>query len=327
MAKARGVDAKLKRLYELHREAPALEHIAELRKALGDNSSLVITEAAKIAAQRVLTDLAPALAAAFDRFMIEPTDSDTNCRAKIAIVDALNTLEYDKEDVYLKAIRYSQRQRGWDGVFEDLAGPLRASAAYGLLRINYVDLMLVLVDLLMDQETAAREAAAKTLGETRAVAAILLLRFKALVGDKEPSVTSECLAALMVANPDASLPFVARFLQSPLDEIQQGAAFALGESRRLDALEVLKSHFSKRGGEGQEVILLAISMTRLPVAIDFLVEVLGAEDKTAALAAFSALAIHRHNAAIKERVGEVLAKKKDAALLERYKKKFEAAAD
>lgn len=182
MAKPRGVDGKLKRLYELRREAPAPEHSAELRKSLGENSSLIVAEAAQIAGKRALTDLAPDLVAAFDRFMIDPGESDQNCRAKIAIVDALNILEYDKEDVFLQALRYFQKQRSWDGTSEDAAGPLRAGGEFGLLRINYFDLIHVLVDLLIDEERVVREAAAKALGETRSVAAIALLRFKSAPG-------------------------------------------------------------------------------------------------------------------------------------------------
>src|SRR5262245_27761520 len=98
MAKARGVDAKLSRLRELRREPVADGHIAELRQALGDASSLVAEAAASTVGERDLSDLTADLVAAFDRFMIEPIDTDPRCRAKIAIVEALNKVDYQRDD-------------------------------------------------------------------------------------------------------------------------------------------------------------------------------------------------------------------------------------
>jgi hypothetical protein len=77
-------------------------------------------------------------------------------------------------------------------------------------------------------------------------------------------------------------------------------------------------------GSFQEVLLLAIAMTRLPAAVDFLLEILAGEDKAAGLAALTALAIHRHNQALRDRIKAAVATKKDAAFQERFKKKFEA---
>ncbi len=156
-------------------------------------------------------------------------------------------------------------------------------------------------------------------------AAVPLLRFKARGGDAEPEVTAECLTALMNAAPRESLSFVAGFLDAANEVVQQGAAFALGESRRPDALDVLTGHWPRaRGSSVQEVVLLAIAMTRLPVALEFLLEVLATGDPAAASAALSALAIHRHNETLRERVAAVVARKKDAGLREQFRKKFES---
>jgi hypothetical protein len=118
---------------------------------------------------------------------------------------------------------------------------------------------------------------------------------------------------------------VAEFLDVPNDAVQQGAAFALGESRRADALAVLEDYWPRaRSGWLQEVVLLAMAMTRLPAALDFLFEVLASDDRAAALAALAALAIHRHNEPVKERIATVVAGKGDAVLQERFQKKFAA---
>src|SRR5262249_6846840 len=150
------------------------------------------------------------------------------------------------------------------------------------------DVMVLLADLLADPEKLARLAAAKALGAA-GLAAIPLLRFKVHVRDKEPEVTVECLTALMSVAPRESLSFVAAFLDDPNDAVQEGAAFTLGESRKPDALAALQAHWPRARREPmQEVVLLAISLTRLPAALDFLVQVLAAEDRAAALLALSA---------------------------------------
>jgi HEAT repeat protein len=323
MAKSRNLDAKLSRLAALRREIAVPEHIAELSKALEDKSNLVVAHAAETAGERVLSELAHVLVAAFYRFMINAETSDKLCRAKLAIVEALNKIEYDKEDVFLAGIRHIQMEPRWGGP-ADTADHLRGSAAFGLVRINYHDVVLLLADLLADKEKLARVAAAQALGETRSPAAIPLLRFKAHMGDLEPEVTSACLTALMTADVDQSLPFIARFLDHSSEEIQHGAAFALAESRRPDALEILAAHWPKaQHGSLQAAMLLAISMTRLPAALEFLLQILAGDSPTAALSALSALAISRHIDSVKDRVAAIVAKTGDAALQESFKKQFE----
>jgi hypothetical protein len=67
--------------------------------------------------------------------------------------------------------------------------------------------------------------------------------------------------------------------------------------------------------------LLAIAITRLPAGVDFLLEVLAAEDADAASAALTALAIHRHNPAVRERVATTVGRKGNE-LKERFDREF-----
>ena len=134
--------------------------------------------------------------------------------------------------------------------------------------------MILLADLLGDKEKDARSAAAKALGASGMLAAIPLLRLKARIGDKEPEVVADCLTALVSADADGSLAFVGEFLTSGREEVAEGAALALAESRRPAALELLKTHWPKtQPGSFQNVLLLAMAITRLPAAVDFLLEV------------------------------------------------------
>jgi HEAT repeat protein len=315
MAKARGIDAKLNRLRALRKEPADPAHVAELRGLLGDKSNFVVAEAAEIASERGLAELVPDMVSAFHRFLIDPVDTDKLCRAKIAIVEALNKIEYDREDVFRAGLRHVQMEPSW-GKPEDSAAPLRAVSAFALARINPRDLMLLLSDLLADPEKAARSAAAKALGASGSLAAIPLLRFKTRTGDEEPEVTVECLSALLSADPEGSIAFVGEFLDPADEEIAEGAALALGESRRPEALELLKSRWPNARSESlQNVLLLSISITRLPAGIDFLLDILANGRETAASSAISALAIHRHNQTIRERAAAIFVKRSMPSLL------------
>src|SRR5258706_1143631 len=108
MAKSRGIDAKLNRLRALRREPATDAHVAELRQALGDASNLVAEAAASIVGERAVSELSADLVAAFDRFMMDPIETDPRCRAKIAIALALNKIDYQHEDVFLRGISHFQ---------------------------------------------------------------------------------------------------------------------------------------------------------------------------------------------------------------------------
>ncbi len=321
MAKANRVEAKLKRLRGL-RDHPQI--VSELREFLADKSNLVVAEAAELVGERGLTELVPDLTAAFNRFLDDPAESDAICRAKIAICDALHKIEADEEATYRIGIQHVQLEPNWGGS-EDTAAPLRVSAAFALLRMNPRDLLNLLADLLADPEKIARSGAAKALGASGARAAIPLLRFKAKIGDKEPEVVVECLSALMQMAPEESLGFVGDFLTARPDEVAEGAALALGESRRPAAFDLLKEFWprAERNETLGSVVLLAIAITRLPAATDFLIELL-TQDEESAFEALTALAIHRQNPAIRVRVAAVVDKK--PALRKSFEREFRSGA-
>jgi HEAT repeat protein len=319
MAKLRGVEAKLARLRSIRKEPVSPAVIGELKTLLADPCNFVAAEAAAIIGDARLRDLTPDLVAAFDRFMIDPEDTDKLCRAKIAIVAALNNLEYDQPDVYLRGVGHVQ-ERSTNPQPHDSAGPLRGDSALGLVRINYPNVVNLLVDLLFDDERVTRVACVQAVEGSGSVAAVPLLRFKALAGDKEPEVTCECFSALLKLDPE-SVAFVARFLHHGNEAIQEGAALALGETRRAGAFEVLRDFSARlRLGTLLEAVLLAIAMLRSPAAVDYLVELVARND--AACAALSALAIHRHTDKIRERVAAAVAQTNNPSLQARFEEKF-----
>jgi HEAT repeat protein len=319
MGKARGVDAKLARLRSLAKEAVSPAVVAELRKFLGDSSNLVVAEAAEIAGEANRVDMAPELVGAFDRFMADPEVTDKLCRAKIAVVEALNKLDYEAPDVFMRGIRHVQPEPIWGGT-RDTAGPLRAGAAFGLVRVGHRDVVSLLVDLLVDPEKVARVAAVQALEAAGSVAAAPLLRFKARAGDEEPEVTGECLTALLRLEPEA-VGFVAEFLRAGDEAVQECAALALGETRRPGAFEVLRDFAANLPpGSVQEAVFLALSMLRLPAATDLLIGKIA--ERETARAAVAALAIHRHNDRVKDRVAAAVAQTQDAGLQAWFEQKY-----
>ena len=82
--------------------------IVELRQFIGDRSNVVVAMAAELVAARSLAELADQLEAAFDRFLVDPLKNDKLCRAKLAIVQALDKVEHRKREIFEKAAKHVQ---------------------------------------------------------------------------------------------------------------------------------------------------------------------------------------------------------------------------
>src|SRR5437588_534690 len=148
MPKSRHVEAKLRRLRTIADAAPSAEVLAELAQALADPSNLVIAAAAQIVGKRGFGELATDMVSAFECCLTEPEETDKQCRAKIAIAEALNKIEYDKAGVFLRGIHHRQHDGVWGD--EDPGAHLRANCAFALVRVRHADALLHLTDLLLD---------------------------------------------------------------------------------------------------------------------------------------------------------------------------------
>ena len=120
--KPRGSDAQLARLRAMRNHPATSETTLKLRRYLADASSLIVAEAARIIKDQADSELVGDLVAAFDRWMIDPEESDKQCRAKIEIVDALNRLEYAEPDVFLRGLTHRQDCRFGTPPGQDAAG-------------------------------------------------------------------------------------------------------------------------------------------------------------------------------------------------------------
>jgi HEAT repeat protein len=322
MAKARSLEAKLATIRALRGASDSPETLAALRAALNDSLNLVVAEAATIVGDSHLADLAGDLVAAFDRFLDEPIKKDAQCRAKIAVAEALNKLEFSNEEFFRRGARYFQYEPVWGGE-QDTAAPVRVASAFGLVRTRAFNLMPFLVDFLCDPEKPARIGAAQALAYSETEAAYLVLRLKARLGDKDPEVISECFNGILSLKPDEGVPLVAEFLDTPEKPIQEAAILALGDSRRKEALEILKRFWESCGdSELKDIALMALALLRLPPATDFLLELVAAGSEPHARSAISALALHRYDDRLRDRTAAAVAENGRPHVRAHFEKSF-----
>jgi HEAT repeat protein len=322
MAKTRSLEARLARLRLLREEPLTPKMVQELRAALFDASHLVVAEAVAILQEKRAMELVSDLPVVFERFLENPEQTDKQCRAKIAIADALNQLEYDREEFFWQGARYVQWEPVWGGQV-DTAAPLRVACAFALVRLHAQGVMPYLVDLLADSEKPARAGAVQALAYAGTEAAALLLRLKARLGDAEPEVIAECFNSLIKLSPAEGVPFVAEFLDSSDQAIQEAALLALGDSRRREAFEILKTFWEAQARErNRETVLMALALLRLPTAFDFLLELVRTAKPEVAEAALTALALHRYDARLGERTAAAVAERKHPALQAVFDKSF-----
>ena len=316
------LEDRLARLAELRREADPDAARPELAKSLGDKSPYLVEKAAKLAADLGLDDLTGDLAAAFDRFMVDPVATDKGCVAKTAIARALVDLEALEDDVYLRGVRHRQMEPAYGGSV-DTAAMLRAASAEGLLVCGHPNLGLEMTDLLVDPETPARVAAVRVLAASGRPEAEPLLRLKANLGDAEPEVTSEALAGLLAMNPEASLPFVNRFLNDDDPTLVEAAALALGESRLEEAMPALTARLEGCYDDRlRQTLLVAISMLRREPGLEYLLAMVRDAAPDRARQGLAALAIHRGDETIKERVRAAVAERGHRGLREVFRREF-----
>jgi hypothetical protein len=306
MARVRPSAAALKnrlaRLRALQDDGATTETVTEIRVALADPSEHVVAKAAELTGELEVTDLEPELVAAFQRLMTGPIENDHGCVAKSACVEALVRLGADQPEVYLAAARHVQLEPVWGGRTDTAAG-LRGAGAMGLVRGAHSEAYEIVAALLADKEEQARVGAADAAGHGAPHVVVPLLRLKVLAGDVEPRVLGACFGALLAVAPRESLAFVVRFLDEATPEVQEAAALVLGESQLPEAFELLRA-WGERATfrDAGRVALLAISLMRLPAALDHLIALVGTAPVAVARQALEAVSVHCEREGVRDRV-------------------------
>lgn len=318
----KALEATLAKLAVARAAPTAPDSIALLREVLAGRSSHAAAQAAAMVAAHEIEGMTPDLVAAFDRFLGDPVKRDAGCAAKQAIADALYRLGAPEVGVYERGIRHVQLEPVFGGK-ADTAVQLRGTCGLALVRIHHPDYLLALAELLADREAPARRIAAQALGYSENPAAQPLLRLKALLGDEEPQVLAECLLALLAIAPDASLDFVAGFLDRRPPELAEAAALALGGARLPAALPLLCAWWERTfDAELRRTALLAIAMLKTDAALDHLLGLVADAAVPHAAAAVAALALYRHDPRLCARVAAALAARRDPALDRAFRQAF-----
>jgi HEAT repeat protein len=324
MAKRLSLDDKLAAIQRLRAQESSREKEDELRSGLRDRSNLVAAAAASIVGEQNLSALAAELEPAFERFLVDPQKVDKLCRAKIAMIQALDKLDHSDPEVFRKAARHAQFEPVWGGQI-DSAAPLRAAAVVALARLGTSRDLPLVVDLMADPEKEVRLAAAQAMACFGTEAAGLVLRLKARIGDCDSEVLSECLSGLLNLDPRENLAFVAGFLNSDDLARSEASILALGRSRLPGAFDALKSCWLRCAHrELQDQILLAMATLRLPAATDYLIELVTSDPERSAVAALAALKIYSHDPRVRTRIAAVVHQRGIPALQTRFDRDFPA---
>ncbi len=294
----------------MEKKAAALASVTnaeELRKALRDRNNYYVSKAAARVAELAMSELAPDLVAAFERFMIDPAKADKQCWAKTAIAKALKEFGYDDADFFVRGMKHVQMEPVWGGS-ADTAQDLRCTSALGLVQCSVPRSIALrhLVDALTDEEKIVRGNAARAMAQLGGMESVLLLRLKALIGDGEIEVVGQCFIALLALAPADYIPFVAEYLNRGGD-VRVEAAAALGELPDEAAVVALKNRFAQLGNhledrELKRAILLSLGASRLEVARDFLLQTFERGDSDDAKTCVKALQASRFWEEVKDRL-------------------------
>jgi HEAT repeat protein len=301
---ARKIEQEIERLSALG-EAPVAEALPALRKALADRVNLVAAKGAKIAAARRFGELIPDLLKAFDRFLENAVQRDPQCWGKIAIANALRDLDYHESAPFLRGARHIQMEPVWGGE-EDTAQPLRGACLLALIActdLDRVEILRCLVEAVTEKDAVVRGEAARAIAEMAGDEAALLLRFKARIGDEEPTVIGQVFDGILRLEGGAAVPFLAAFLHAHRQEMRDEAALALGSSRLPSAVAELKRALDEtRDAAFRATLLRALSVSREPDALTLLLNLVKTARLQEAIDAVEALAIHRGTPEIRDAV-------------------------
>ncbi len=320
MAKPNPLDRRLAALYSLEEEPSSIA--GKLPAFLRDKSNIVVAKAANMAVRMEASGLVSELAQAFPPMLQRAAESDPGCVALIAIVKALVTFDAAAAEVYFAGLRHVQWEASY-GKSVEVAGELRGLCARGIVRMGHPEALLEILPLLADS-LAARIGAVRAIAETGKPEAELLLRLHVIRGDSDAEVVGECFTALLGLSPRRSLAFVAEYLASGNDEVAEMAALALGETRMTEALPVLREALQRKLSEPvRRAVLMALSMLRRDEAFEYLLTLMERQEQDAA-AVIAALAIHKGDAALRERVAGKLRRLDRARLSELFEREWRA---
>lgn len=319
MKKSSKVSEAYTELGRLEREPMTPAVIDKIKSAIAGNSSLLVSRAVEIAMENDLRQLIPEMLDAFARFVEDGGEVDKGCRAKTAVIKALNRFEYLGSAIFLAGAYYTQPEGGF-GSSEDTAVEIRSNCALALARIAHPEAHFVLADLLVDSERSVRVAAVKALTYLGDLEGEALMRLKVLTGDTSSEVIGECFLGLMTMSPARSLDFVGRYLDSHDPAIVENAALAIGSSHLPAALAKLRTMWN-RSPYHRPMLALPIALVRSDDAFTHLVDAIADTDLKTATEIVTALHLFSGDTYI-DRLRTAIATRNDPALTRHFTQTF-----
>jgi hypothetical protein len=150
------------------------------------------------------------------------------------------------------------------------------------------------------------------------------LHLKALCGDTEPDVIAACYEGLLRLAPRRYLSVVAAALCGEDETRTEVAALALGESRLREALPLLTDALARAAGPRErQSVITAIALHRSDEATALLLSLVETAPEAQAGAAIDALALHRHDASIADRVRAAVAERGSRRLVDALRDRFD----
>jgi len=321
MSKAKrptNIETELAKVAACREDPTSPSALVVLRDALERRSSFAVAAAAKLVGEGELEALAPLLAAAYARI----ADHDPGCQAKTAIVETLCRIGRDEGETFLHASTCRQLEAAW-GPPVDTAAALRGHAAAGLASMLHPEAGVTIAGLLADPEWVARSGAARAAPRLPSDVAVPLLVLKATVGDSNVEVLGDCFGSLLDVAPERMLRFVAERLEAEEGTAEQ-AALALGESRLETAFVPLREYSERATGARRGVALLALALLRRDEAYAYLYALVGEADTRTAALALDALAVHKHDARVRDAALAAARARGDRAILAKAEQAFAA---
>ncbi|MBV8073355.1 MAG: HEAT repeat domain-containing protein [Acidobacteriaceae bacterium] len=320
---SRRIEEQLQALNALRPEGPTPHAAALLRSCLHDKVNVIVAKAAQITAGMQLHPLLPDLARAFERLFENPLKTDPQCWGKNALSKALKDLGYEESALFMRGARHVQLEPVWGGM-DDTAPTLRGACVLALIQctdISSATKFRALVDALTDAP-AVRADAIRGLEQLDGEDAILLLRFKARVGDEDARITGQAFDSLLRLDPAESVSFVVSFLTHKKDEVREEAALALGASRLSSAVDELKAAWSRDSGRDTDLFLRAISSARTADAVEFLLDLVRNGRQSEAIGAVHALELHTDSDEICAQVSEAAKSRTEPAIRDLVQARF-----
>jgi hypothetical protein len=306
---------------------------AGLGTLLGSKSSYVVARAAELAGERRVRGTLSRIVEALDRMLRTPTLKDPGCAARFALAKAAVDLEvgYEAEEVMARGIGHTCWESIWGGS-ADMAVALRGQCAIGLAAMGSRLALRCATELLAEADMKgpprervswpARQDAARALTMIGSDGAAAVLRFKAILGDPEPNVLSECLSGVIAIDGDAGLELAEQFLSGgsataragmEAEQQAEAAMLAIGGSRRAPAFALLIRHerlFVHTASRA--TFFSAVAMSRHDAAIDYLLKQVADGSKDLSNAAAKALEPMRLLPRVGERLATALAQRKES---------------